>query len=337
MMLDARARRLLLEFRDRLSLNLEGIVVATEAGTGPYLYSSLGAALAGAEQVIAVAPDSAYATHSDISRAIQERVSSWGLRKNTVSVVKSREELPQGVDLFMNLGFLRPLDDLVLSRASPGAVVSYMCEAWEFRPGDLDLDYCRSRGISVAGVNEDYAGFGVFSSCGQLALKLLFEAGIEVAGSRICVLSDDPFGDVIEKAILANSGEVLRVRNASSMELSQAAVLDAVLVCSYSGSDNVLEALGFSYGALASLNPELKFVQFAGVIDVPAIQQAGLGIYPVENLKPYRMSRTLSYLGDRPVLALHSLGMKVGELLYRCKGRPPEVDDEWSGLVQWMT
>lgn len=336
MPLDARVLRLFREFGDRLSLDLKGIVVATEAGTGPFLYSALGAALAGAERVIAVAPDSAYARHEEIAGAIAERVQAWGISKNCISVVDSREKIPRGIDLFLNLGFLRPLDDCVLSKASPQAVVSYMCEAWEFRPGDLDLQYCKDRNIRVAGVNEDYAGFGVFSSCGQLALKLLFEAGIEVAGCRIGVLSSDPFGDVIDRAILANSGSTLRLRNAAALSLLDAASLDAVLVASYSGEENVLADLTFSLSSLAALNPEIKFIQFSGSIDINAIQGVGFHVYPSEKLQPYRMSRTLSYLGVRPVLALHSLGMKVGELTYRSECDALAVPGEWSNLVQRM-
>lgn len=336
MPLDARVLRLFREFGDRLSLDLKGIVVATEAGTGPFLYSALGAALAGAERVIAVAPDSAYARHQEIARAIAERVQAWGISESCISVVDSREKIPQGIDLFLNLGFLRPLDDCVLSKASPQAVVSYMCEAWEFRPGDIDFQYCKDRSIRVAGVNEDYAGFGVFSSCGQLALKLLFEAGVEVAGCKIGVLSNDPFGDVIERAILANSGSVLRLRNPAALSLRDAASLDALLVASYSGESNVLGDLVFPLSSLGELNPAMKFIQFSGSIDVDSIRGAGFQVYPDEKVWPYRMSRTLSYLGVRPVLALHSLGMKVGELTYRSKGDAIAIPSEWSNLVQRM-
>lgn len=333
---DLRVLRLFQEFRERLSLDLKDIVVATEAGTGPFLYSALGAALAGAERVIAVAPDSVYARHKDIADAIDERVQAWGIPKSCISVVNSREKIPQGIDLFLNLGFLRPLDDCVLSKASPHAVVSYMCEAWEFRPGDLDLQYCKNRNIRVAGVNEDYAGFGVFSSCGQLALKLLFEAGVEVAGCKIGVLSNDPFGDVIERAILANSGSVLRLRSSAALSLHDAVSLDALLVASYSGVENVLDELVFSLSSLRALNPEVKFIQFSGSVDIDSIQQAGFQVYPNEKVWPYRMSRTLSYLGVRPVLALHSLGMKVGELTYRSKSEALDISGEWSSLVQQM-
>lgn len=333
---NVRELRLLREFRERLSLNLNGLVVATEAGSGPFLYSALAAAMAGAKKVIAVAPDSPYATHAEISAAIDERVSAWNIPEGCLSVVKSRDDIPPGVDIFLNLGFIRPLDASVLSRGSAGAVVSYMCESWEFRPGDLDVDYCRAHSIPVAGVNEDYDGFGVFESCGQLAIKLLFEAGVEVAGCRIGVVSDDPFGDVIERVLISNSADVFRIRDISLLGLDNVASLDALFIASYSDSGNVLEDLSFSLESLVLFNSGIKVIQFAGVCDVSALIQAGLEVYPAEQLLPFRMSRTLSYLGSRPVLALHSLGLKVGELLYNDKLKRDFDAAEWSDLVQRM-
>ncbi|WP_397377497.1 hypothetical protein [Pseudomonas sp.] len=325
--------RLLSEFRKRLALDLDGLVVATEAGTGPFLYSALAAALAGAKKVIAVAPDSIYAKHLEIKNDLVELACLWGISDECISVVDSREMLPEGIDIFLNLGFIRPLDEILLSKASRGAVVSYMSESWEFRPGDLDLDYCRDNGIPVAGVNEEFDGFGVFTSCGQLALKLLFESGLEVAGCRVCVLSDDPFGDVIEKALLANSAEVFRVKSSAMISLDAATSLDALVVASYSAVDDALAGLSFSFESLSSLNPHLKIIQFCGRINVSEITKTCLEVYPREQLHPYRMSRTLSYLGVRPVLALHSLGIKAGEILYRQKnGLMPSKG--WDSLLQ---
>lgn len=327
--------RLLSEFRARLALDLNNLVVATEAGSGPFLYSSLAAALAGARKVIAVAPDSVYATHQEISKKIDNLASAWGIASNCISVVSSREEIPAGIDIFLNLGFIRPLDASLLAKGSLNAVVSYMCEAWEYRPGDLDLQFCRELSIPVAGVNEDYQGFGVFESCGQLALKLLFEAGVEVAGCKVGLLSDDPFGDVIEIALLANSSQVFRVKSASELSLEHASHLDALVVASYSDSDDVLKELGFSFESLVAKNPAIKIIQFSGAIDVEAVVAAGLDIYPAARLQPYRMSKTLSYLGARPVLALHSLGLKVAQLLYQERRGTP-IPSSFNDLIQKM-
>ena len=92
-----------------------------------------------------------------------------------------------------NVGWVRPLDEQLIGRLGPRGVVSYMCEAWEFRAGDVDIEACTQQGVPVAGVGEDFDGLNVFRSTGQLALKLLFEAGLEVANNSFIVISSDPF------------------------------------------------------------------------------------------------------------------------------------------------
>jgi hypothetical protein len=332
---DTRVRRLLAEFRHRLALDLSGMTIATEAGSGPFLYSPLAAALAGADRVIAVAPDSRYATHSETAEAVSRSARAWSVDAGRIHIVASRNDVPAGIDVFMNLGFLRPLDRALLARGSERAVVSYCSEAWEYRPGDLDLDFCQQRGISVAGVNENFDGFGVFDSCGSLALKLLFEAGIEVAGCRIAVLSGDPFGEVIERALVANGADAVQLSGAAQLNESLVASLDALVVASFSPLPDVLAASPLPPQALAECNPALKIVAFAGSLDVAALAAAGVACHPAEQLAPYRMARTLSHLGVRPVVALHSLGLKVGELLCRQRGGTV-IPAAFEGLLQPM-
>lgn len=333
---DARVRRLIDGFCERLALDLSGLTVATEAGSGPFLYSSLAAALAGAERVIAVAPDSRYAAHREIADAVGARARAWGIAADLLTVVAARDDVPVGIDLFLNLGFLRPLDRALLARGSARAAVSYMCEAWEYRPGDLDLAYCRERGIPIGGVNENHGGFGVFDSCGQLAVKLLFEAGVEVAGCRIAVLGDDPFSVVIADALRANAAEPVPVRTGTELTASLLASLDALVVAAYSPATDLLADCQLSPAAIAALNPSLRIVPFAGSIDVDAFLTAGIHCHPAARLPPFRMARTLSHLGPRPVIALHSLGLKVGELLCRQRDGVP-VPPAFAGLVQPMS
>lgn len=332
---DARVFRLIKDFRDRLSLDLKGMTVVTEAGSGPFLYSALIAALAGAENVIAIAPDSIYATHKEAAFKISERVEDWGIDRKIIQVLSSREEISSEIDVFLNLGFVRPLDGLMLSHASKKAVVSYMCESWEYRPHDLDMDLCNKRNIPVAGVNEDYAGFGVFSSCGQLALKLIFEAGLEVAGCNIVIISGDQFGVAIDRALCANNANTVIIDNLAKLNLKTIANADAIIVASYSGSANLFEFSAVSPYEMAQINPELKIIQFAGSLDVSELKKAGLFVYPDVLLPPFRMSRTLAHLGVRPVIALHALGLKVGELLCRSKMNG-EKEINYTGLVQPM-
>ena len=310
-----RASRLIDEFRERLALDLGGMSVLTEAGSGPFLYSPMIAAAAGADRVSVIAPDSHYASHAETRARLGAGFEALGLPLSGLEIYARREEAGDGVDLFLNLGFVRPIDAAMIDKASPAAVISYMSEAWEFRPGDVDLVACAAAGIPVAAVNENFAGFGVFDSCGQLAVKLLFEAGVEVAGCRIVTLGGDRFGKVVASALAANAADSRLVAGLALADLDGA---DALVIASFSEDPDLLS--GVSPEAVAALNPSLKIVNLVRGFDRAALEAAGLACYPPgAGSCPRRMTRTLADLGDRPVIALHSLGIKVAELLYRRK------------------
>jgi hypothetical protein len=327
-----RAFRLIDEFRERLALDLGGMSVLTEAGSGPFLYSPLIAASAGAGRVAVIAPDSPYASHSETRARLEACFAAGGLPLSVLEIHSRREDVGDGIDLFLNLGFVRPIDAAMIARASPAAVISYMSEAWEFRPGDVDLEACAGAGIPVAGVNENFAGFGVFDSCGQLAIKLLFEAGVEVAGCSIVTIGGDRFGEVVDSALRANGAASKLVAGSSGLAANDLAGVDALVIATYSEDRDLLG--GVSPGELAALNPSLKIVSLVGGFDRAGFEKAGIACFPPGAASgPHRMTRTLADLGDRPVLALHSLGIKVGELLYRKKKEGAEFG-RFADLVQ---
>ncbi|MEJ5197352.1 MAG: hypothetical protein WHX53_00370, partial [Anaerolineae bacterium] len=264
-----------------LDLDLSGLVVLTEAASGPYVVTPIIAALAGAARVIALTAASRYGsveavvaeTHAladlcgvgvqvadasaaargdenlrsngfsrsgqpgatkvattkerilrtDVhaaagattdenahrTRAFRRLLSSRGqpaeasspdrqeaiFGTGSVEVYTVRRlELFAAADIITNLGFVRPIDAAAVAAMKPTAVVPLMCEGWEIRPGDVDLEACRARGIPVIATNEDYPGLEVFAYSGWLALKMLFDAQIEVHKSRLAVVSGDKFG-----------------------------------------------------------------------------------------------------------------------------------------------
>jgi hypothetical protein len=69
--------------------------------------------------------------------------------------------------------FVRPIDAELVSHVKTGAVVSYMREAWEYGPEDVDLAACPARNIPVMGTFEKYNDLGIFDFCGPLAAKIL--------------------------------------------------------------------------------------------------------------------------------------------------------------------
>jgi hypothetical protein len=327
--------RIITELQRILELDLSGMKVLTEAGSGPFLYSSIIAAVAGARGVVAIAPDSQYGTHGETRNGLRKTCAEVGIAEQRINVVASREDVPVGMDVILNLGFVRPIDRTLLTKASSRAVVSYMCEAWEYRHDDLDLKACRELAIPVSGVNENFQGLGVFDACGQLAIKMLFEAGIEVAGCRIGVVSKDPFGVVIEKALTNSDASVVAVRDVCTLTDPSLENMDALVVASYGGELDVFDGSRVTPQRLRQLNPDIVLVQFAGCFDPVPFIRAGVKVFPGIALPPYRMAKTLASLGIRPVLALHALGLKVGELLFRSKnfGSPY---GRFDSLVQLM-
>lgn len=331
-----RPKRLIDQFIEKLNLDLTNVTVATETGTGPYKFSALIACLSGAKRVYTVAPTSQYANHENLKSELLAVAEEWGILSTQLAVVSSREELPNEIDMFLNLGFLRPMDSSLLSKGSASAVLPYMCEAWEFRPGDLDMDFCESQGIPVAGVHENFEDFGVFASCGHLALKLLFEAGIEISGCDIGILSNDPFGTAIYDALINCNANPIIIQNAKDLKKDLLTNLDALIVASYSESLDLLMDCPLSAREMANCNPDLKIIQFAGCTNTRELVSAGLTVYPDVQVQPFRMAKTLSHLGVRSVIALHCLGIKVGELLYRKKVHGVEIPDRFKSLIQPM-
>lgn len=329
----ARLVRLVRAAVNQLDLDLSGLVVLTEAATGPYVVTPVIAAMGGAARVLALAGDSPHGNTETVlaqTHAMQELA---GVQSGVEVHERRSLDLFAQADLVTNLGFVRPLDSEVIEAMKPAAVISLMCEAWEFRPGDLDLEACRRRGIRVFGTNESVAAFNIFDSSGWLCIKLLLDAQIQPHKSRIVVISRDKFGSVIEQTLARAGASVHRMSS-----LKDTAVLgeaDAVVVADYCREDMIIGSGGDLTAAdLAHLAPGIAVIQFAGRLDVQGLQDCGLTVVPGVDLQARRMATTLAGLGPQPVVELHAAGLKVGEMALR-PGRATSLP--WKELVQPMT
>jgi hypothetical protein len=313
-----RTRRLVAAAIERLELDLSGAGVLTEAATGAFAVTPVIAAAAGAERVWALGGDSTHGSASEAFAQVRELAAACGIADGRIGFADSRESLPEDINLVTNLGFVRPVDLDLLERLRRPAVVSLMYEAWEARDGEVDFAACRRLEVPVAGVHEEFESLGVFSACGQLAVKLCFEAGLEVAGNNLILLGRaSPFTGVIGDALRANAAEVVTI--ASETELSRGALqaADGILVADWSGELVLGGSSGPRPEALAEWGEGLVIVQFGGVVAVEDLLDAGVSVYPPRQIGPRRMAFTLAHLGVRPVVDLHAAGLKVGELLLR--------------------
>jgi hypothetical protein len=304
--------------------------VLTEAATGHYACTAPIAALAGAEEVVAVAGASRYGSPEDAIRHV--RSLAVALRVNgriRFTTARSGPWLSQ-TDIVTNSGHVRPIDRGILSRLKPTAVVSLMYEAWELRACDVDVPACEDLGIAIAGTNEEDPRVGVFPYLGVLALKQLLQAGVEVRGCRILLLCNNRFAPHILSVLHAVGADATVAGECTDAALPDDAIrqLDAVVVAMTPGPNSAV--VGPDRGIvparrLAALSPGCTVCQFWGDVDRAALEAAGLLCHPVPPPAPGHMGILLSELGPTPIVKLQAGGLKVGELLARARraGRSP--------------
>ncbi len=300
-----------------LRLDLSGLTVLTEAASGPYVATPVIAAVAGAKHVLALTSDSDYASAEVVIAQTRALEALCGVEGSVDIYTERSPDLFSQADIVTNLGFVRPIDAEVVGKMKRRAVVPLMCEAWEFRKGDVDLEACREKGIIVMATNEDYPGLNVFDYIGWLCMKMLFEAQIEIHKSQILLISSDKFGKVISKQLKQAGAKVRLVLTLNEVSRQDLALFDALVVCDYSRRDQIIGPSGdISAPELAGIAPHSTVIQFAGRIDVQGLRQTGLFVYPAYSLDSQRMAMTLGELGPRSVVELHTAGMKVGELMW---------------------
>jgi hypothetical protein len=329
-----RGIRIAEEYINSLGLDLSDLVILTEAGSGHYIYSPLIALLSNAKKVIVISPDSKWATHNEKKQRILGYMDKLRLEVNRIDILKDRKEpIRDKIDIFLNLGFVRPIDEIILSYASEKAVVAYMCESWEWRNGDVDRDACRIKSIPIVGVNENFSGFNIFESCSQLLLKMLFDAGQEVANCKYIVIGDKRFGEIAYKALQANNATCFLLHSANKITIDILRLSDAIITADYVNTDNILAGIKWTPKQIKEINPNLEIIQFAGHIDVADYIEVGICVHPAYALPPQRMVQTLAHLGPRPVIGLHCLGIKAAEVVYK-KNMSNIIDVKFSDLIQ---
>jgi hypothetical protein len=217
----------------------------------------------------------------------------------------------EDADVVTNSGHLRPLDADAVGRMKPGAAIPLMYEAWELRPGDVDLVSCRRRGVRVAGTNERHPGVGVFPYLGPMAVKLLFDAGIAVRGCRLLVLCDNPFREHIRRGLTVAGARVVVSERLSDAHLALG--WDAVVVALRPTDRPCVGALDVQ--RLAEFAPGAVVVQFWGDIDRVALAAADVPVWPPDAPAPGHMGILPSGVGPEPIVRLQAGGLKVGEVL----------------------
>ena len=321
-----RIEKLIGDAMDTYDLDLSGLTVFTEAASGNYVVTPLIAALAGSDRVFAITRDSRYGKAVDVRNFTLELAQRWGVGDRIEVVSDKIPLILSQVDIVTNLGFVRPIDKNMIAYLKPTAVLPLMWETWEFRDADLDLSECRRKGIMVLGTNEREVRLDLFTYVGYLAVKLAFELEIEIYRSKVVVVGSGTFGESSVKAfdkldahikyIDLSAGNSLETESAKSM-LRDA---DLVVLVEHQSPVCLIGSEGqITVDELLMLSPHLSIVHIAGNINREEIDNAAIPCVPQKSAAPGYMSITTDYLGPKPIIALHTAGLKVGEAMARTR------------------
>jgi len=316
-----RIRFLIQEAIEKLRLDLSGLTILTETGSGYFSLTPIIAAYANAAKVYAWTRDSSYGKGTHNIGESKKLLGKNNLKSRVVFRLNRRPSKDiETADIITNLGFVRPLNEDFVSRTKSGAVVSLMCEEWELRSDDIDIDACRRYNVRVGGVRENHPRLKIFDSVGALAIKLCHEAGLEVYQNKIAIWSKDEFGKVIKKAFEDCGADKVFVinRNSDFERIAYKTRLDFLFIADYGSSAAVIGNRGMLDTGLVSKQVG-AVIHLCGEVDFDFASSKGLTVYPQANGKSQRMTKTLAYLGPKPVIDLHAAGLKVGEALYRNK------------------
>lgn len=312
-----RVKRLVNQAIKEHGLNLSGKKILTEVGTNNYIITPLIAAIAGADKVWAIAKDSSHGLASQTIRDATDLADYFQVLNKIHFIKEKKKNIVNEADIITNLGFVRPIDRSTINNMSKNAVIPLMYASWEFRESDLDIEECNQKGVPVMGTNEDSKGADILSFCGQLCVKMIFEAGLEISKNNIAVFSRDKFGPILRdacnslgaKTIMTDTLKNERIQNF----LSEA---DCLVISDYESLEDVIGEQGhISIEQLRKCSPGLKIIQFTGLIDTKMLKKSGFTCYPSHRLMPKRMSKTLADLGPLPVIELHTAGLKVGQAM----------------------
>ncbi len=339
--LTSRKREFVKKTFQKFSLNLEGLTVFTEAATGSYLYTPIIAALAGAKQVFAVAADSRYGTKEEVQKSTMRETRELGIDdKISVLFEKDRDCLKKS-DIITNSGFVRPITKEMIDCMKPTAVIPLMWETWEFRTDDLDLEACRKKGILVLGTNESYPLLYLFRSNGFLVSKLLFETGMEVYKDKLLLIGSGPTGDSIADFFITNDITFDRVVFDNKIPNYQVGILrsqdevislidsyDAIIVAEHQYDIDILSRTGFiSTELLKEKNPSVQIIHICGSVSESDLLEDDLLLHP-KNVAPFgHMTVSADYLGFKSTIELNTAGLKVGEVMARCRLKGMSVDE----------
>lgn len=297
---------------DRLRLDLGGVTLLTEAASGAYATTAVLAAMAGARRVYAVARDNRFGSSEYHAAQTLALAAAAGVEDRIEIVTSDPYAVARESQIVTNSGSLRPIDAALIRQLPAEAVIALMYEAWELRPGDIDIEAAAARGIPVVGVNEQHPRIDVFSYLGPLAVRELHDAGIAVYGCHIAVVCDNSFAPPIVHALESLGARVSLAQRCEELPRETA---DAVLVALRPTAAPVIGAT--QVPELAERTGRAPIVQLWGDVDREAMGRAGIAVWPPAAPPAGHMAVLFPEIGPEAVIRLQSGGLSAAERVLR--------------------
>lgn len=326
---------------NKYGIDLSDLIVLTEGASGGYLWNPFIALEAGAQKVICKVKDSRFGCANDVKKSIEGIAQQWGCEDRIVVKENLDSQDYSCADIITNSGHLRPIGKEIIQLLKKTSVIPLMWETWEFHDDYLDFEACRHNNILVMGTNESVPPCDMSHYSSVIGVKLLLEAGLEIAGNKIILMgSTETLCGSIKKALEALGAEVAWFSSTASLGdylyddvgcylKEHAAECDAILFAEHhypyetiGGKENDI-----NFSELKYLNPEIKIAISCGNIDKRGLEESGLFYFP-KKIEPFGYMSYQSYhVGPLPVMDLFAAGLKVGEAMVRARLRGLNIRD----------
>ena len=333
-------KKKIVKYINFLKLNLSGLKIYTEVGSGNYLYTPIIASIAGARKTYAIVNDSKYGRKEKIKKDIELVMRQFNINNIEVVFEKKESDLEQ-CDIITNSGFVRPIDKETIMSLKNTAVIPLMWETWEFRPEEIDIFECKKKNILVLGTNEHNSSLRITEAAGFLLCKVLFDAGRSVFRDKILLISSgamgDLFSDFLDRNFIdydrLNFDNNLQRKHSNSVKtievvLQSIAQYDVIVVAEHIFNHDLMSDNGIiRCNLLSKENPFVNVVHICGNVNINDIKKHNIMIYP-NNPAPFGyMTVTADTFDPESVIELNTAGLKVGEVMARCRLNNMSIKD----------
>lgn len=310
----------------QLNLSLKDLALYTEAASGEYLFTGVACVMAGANKVFAYGRDSQYGSYASVKAQI-DTILRYAGHPNALEYVDERDgSFLSQVDIVTNTGFIRPIDEKMIAKMRPTAVIPLMWESWEYREGEIDVAACQKKGIWIMGTNELHPSCNVLGGLKRLAERVIRQYDKAVRLDKAYILSSGRFHMAIQAELTRSASEMqlLDVFNEDDLNrLKQDREVQALILVEHQSSKAVVggaEALvDIQWLTEKGIHPTVYHI--CGGVDLEVLASAGIHVFPQDVAPQGYMTRNLGDVSFTYQMDLMTGSLKVAEEMARSRKR----------------